>query len=57
METGCAVTAFICMALNAMLPEEMEDDIAPSAVEHNQVEQIAMTKGEELGEVQAEHRN
>lgn len=57
METGFAVTAFICMALNAMLPEEMEDDIAPSAVEHNQVEQIAMAKGEELGGVQAEHRN
>ncbi|KAF7561448.1 hypothetical protein G7046_g2691 [Stylonectria norvegica] len=27
METGFAVTAFICMILNLTLPEEMEDDI------------------------------
>lgn len=33
METGFAVTAFICMILNLTLPEEMEDDIDAEEVD------------------------
>lgn len=57
METGFAVTAFICMTLNAILPEEMDEDIAASNVQVTHENQIATTKGEELGEAETEHRN
>lgn len=37
METGFAITAFICMALNLLLPEELEDDIDAARSETNVV--------------------
>ncbi|KPM44619.1 Uric acid-xanthine permease [Neonectria ditissima] len=37
METGFAVTAFVCMALNLTLPEELEEDIDAARSETNVV--------------------
>lgn len=45
METGFAVTAFICMALNALLPDEMDEDIGASNLEFTKSTQGA-AKGE-----------
>jgi len=45
METGFAVTAFICMALNALLPDEMDEDIGASNLEFTRSTQGA-AKGE-----------